>query len=1334
YVVSGQYWSTGTPEYNYNVSYVKDQGNQGTCWSFAAMSAAESAYMRENSGTVFDGSERHLAAYFYNRDMDLGAYTDGNIHRDANYNKDESKGDQGGNNLMTIWGLARWTGAANENANTKFKYNTDESDFDYEDLNDPALNVLDQMHLKNAYIYAPLNANDKVAIKEAVKKYGSVPVSVGVFKGDWGDHVFDNIDEVDYWGNVPAVSYVSVVTGTNHAVSIVGWDDDFSRNWFKNTNAYEGYFGRNYKGKLPSKNGAWLIKNSWGTESGNDGYFWVSYESKDLTYSRAVAFDFTSADDYDHNYQYDGGAGLEDTSYKQVAATYTATSDQALKAVSIGTSSADVSYTVDIYTNSDPDDPESGNWEYQQTGKTGAAGYYTIELDDPVLIESEDTFSVVFTFNKASAIFCDEDADYNWISFETNQNEGETFYKSGSRWVDAADYDKTIRIKAFTDDTTITPSFDLSNISGINDEVYTGKLITQKPVIVVKGKELIQNEDFYIEETVDSRDVRYDEDGNVKASAYVWIKGMGKYAGNSEFKIYFKVLPAPLNASMVTGSTATYNGSIQDPLVLYRDGTELRKDTDYTVTYDKEVKEAGTYTATVKGIGNYGGTFSTKVKIDAVSMDDLTVSIPYDSYTYTGAAITPVVTVKKGSDVIPASNYTVKYANNVNVAQAKNDEGYYEVTAAATVTVTGKGSISGSTVKKFKVTPFDADDDGTPFTVEVANATYTGKEIKPAVTVKFNGQKLTEKKDYSIRSYHDNLDASQSDPGVVIDLKGNYSGSIDGAFVIRPLEVASSKIKADFVADGAGFKPANVTAAGTLLSASEYSYVNNDGVYTITLKGNYRGEATFTNPTGKIDISGMTLDFDGDTSYTYTGKEIKPKAHVDGLTSKDYTLIYKDNIYPDEGTVIAVGKGNYTGTCSKTFDIKEKVIKTSDVKPIKDQAYTGAEICPKFSISGLKEGTDYRIYGYENNVDASDPDTDTYAYIVVQFNGAYTLENDDETGTFAVDKDDNKMDVPFTILPAKLGSVTIGKAYYRGDGEEVKPTITVMAGKKQLEEGTDYDVYFENNDTLGTATVTITGDGNYAGSVKKTFKIEKQPLNTMVIKPINDIPYTGHAFTPSVWIYDFYGNTLTEDKYDVTPPKDTTNAGSKTIKITAKRDSNFTGSTTVKYNVVPASMTDTNMVNLTGPYLINPKDYTGKAITPTKTELESIGFKNVKTNERIPAKSLKVSYENNVNAGTAYVVFTGKGNFCDSRKIKFTINQIDISTAVVTCGDAKYNNGDPVYPTKFSIKVNGKTLTNMKDYKLYYTNNYKVGTASVKIVGIGNYTGSTMARFRIKAK
>ncbi|MBR4622663.1 MAG: hypothetical protein IKO44_04690 [Ruminococcus sp.] len=186
--------------------------------------------------------------------------------------------------------------------------------------------------------------------------------------------------------------------------------------------------------------------------------------------------------------------------------------------------------------------------------------------------------------------------------------------------------------------------------------------------------------------------VVYDEEQGIYESALYTSDGKEadklKITRNGEYIGYSKIT--------IPYSSYTYRGRGIKPTVTVKDGsTKLVKGTDYTVSYSNNTN-VGTATITVTGKGKYAGTYKKTFKVKALDLSSsyAKISIPYSSYTYTGSAIKPAVTVKfKDGDVIPTSDYTVSYSNNKNVG-------------VATITVKGKGTnVTGTYKKTFVVKP-----------------------------------------------------------------------------------------------------------------------------------------------------------------------------------------------------------------------------------------------------------------------------------------------------------------------------------------------------------------------------------------------------------------------------------------------------------------------------------------------------------------------------------------------------------------------------------------------------------------------------------------------------
>ena len=413
----------------------RNQNPYGTCWAFSSIGLAEFDLINDGTATRdIDLSELQLIYFTFNSVTDPLGGTEGDYSKYYNENAQNTYLDCGGNYDMTSRRLAQWVGVANE---TEVPYKN-AGNVLANGLSDDYAYSYDVAHLQNAYI---INIRqNQTDVKQQIMEHGAVGI------------MYYHDDNSLYWNSSrnEYTYYDTSQSGGGHAVMVVGWDDNYSKD--------------NFLGTKPANDGAWLIRNSWGMYC---NYFWMSYDTASVADS-AWVFDFNADDGYDNNYQLDGGLLSYPTQYTTMANIFTAKNDSAvlsetLKAVSVSfTRDANVNYTIDVYTDlTNLNDPTSGTKQESATtqGSTAYAGIYTIELADEVTIMPGSTFSVVVNVDKtvldceqAMSTATGDDLSTMVWDCAVSLNNGKTFFKSGNRFY--AYPWGNLCVKAFTTDNT----------------------------------------------------------------------------------------------------------------------------------------------------------------------------------------------------------------------------------------------------------------------------------------------------------------------------------------------------------------------------------------------------------------------------------------------------------------------------------------------------------------------------------------------------------------------------------------------------------------------------------------------------------------------------------------------------------------------------------------------------------------------------------------------------------------------------------------------------------------------------------------------------------------
>ncbi len=428
---------------------IRNQGTWGACWSFSLLGAMEVSAVRDMGAAAdeIDLSERHLAYFGYNTGYDAL----GNANKDTMTSPPEYYLTNGGNDIRGVIRLMNWNGGADEATYPYVSGNLPEA------LERAAAQDAD-VYLENAYRYnfasAILDENKNVdlekkaqaikVVKRMISDYGAVSWSY------YSDSKYLNAATGAYYNN----SGGSGTAKTNHAIMAVGWDDNYAKENFK-------------EGIRPQNDGAWIIRNSWGTGNGDGGYNYISYEDVSLGSGNPVyAFTVCDSAKYDNNYFYGNTAYSNATiAVKRAAQVFQIKSENAVRekmtAVSFLIGTSNVKYELQVYKNPDIEegkvtDPTSGTpmFSTPQTGVTGYAGMHTIEFAAPVLFDADDYAAVVLTFPDTSPNMY---FDRSYTSDSGKQRgvhiieEGRSFYSSNlTSWKDNYGNDRTFRINALT--------------------------------------------------------------------------------------------------------------------------------------------------------------------------------------------------------------------------------------------------------------------------------------------------------------------------------------------------------------------------------------------------------------------------------------------------------------------------------------------------------------------------------------------------------------------------------------------------------------------------------------------------------------------------------------------------------------------------------------------------------------------------------------------------------------------------------------------------------------------------------------------------------------------
>ncbi len=579
----------------------------------------------------------------------------------------------------------------------------------------------------------------------------------------------------------------------------------------------------------------------------------------------------------------------------------------------------------------------------------------------------------------------------------------------------------------------------------IPDQQYTGKAIKPEVEVYNYDEKLVLGKDYTVSYKYNTNAC----DKTAEKAPTVTVTGKGNYSGKET--VTFTILSQSLEdeSIVIDDIYCASNGKEQKkvPTVVWN-GKKLKKDKDYTISYPDTMPgaytNAGTYTVLVTGKGNYSGSREISLHITGLNLISKVKTSKIANQIYTGSAIEPDFTVKYGQIILTEGvDYTLQYSNNTSVG-------------TATVLITGKGSYSGEKKITFKIvgTPINkAKVYNLPKSVEYDGSAQNDLAYELQIVQGGITKTLVEGEDYTV-SYQNNTKVGTA--SIIFTGINGYTGSLKKTFKITPYDVNIDNCNAITVSDD---------------------------FIVAYMKGN-----TVIEPT-----------------VTYFGETL--------VKDKDYKLTFKYNkkvssnaVVTQQPIVIITGKGNFKGSISYNFEIQKQDISNltltvaDKVYQNKAGKYVSSPVITDINGKKLSAGTDYDKKA-----------TYTYTYDTKLVDG--TLR---QAGSVVGEKDIVPAGTTITVSVKGLGNYSgnisgtyrivqadISKAkaavvnqVYTGDAiEPGKDEITLKISGFKLAEA-DYEIVsYSNNVNKGTATIIVKGVGNYGGTKKITFKIQKKLFN-----------------------------------------------------------------------------------------------------------------------------------------------------------------------------------------------------------------------------------------------
>ena len=894
----------------------------------------------------------------------------------------------------------------------------------------------------------------------------------------------------------------------------------------------------------------------------------------------------------------------------------------------------------------------------------------------------------------------------------------------------------TVTVGSFTAETTGVLTVSPANISGafiedVGPFEYTGEQIKPEPAVSLNGKELVKDTDYTLS---------YDNNTNVTTEAKVIVTAAGtEYTGSAEKNFEIKKATGKLTLKVnneENAVTITYGDSI-----MFTDGNGIAigggNPSDVVIYYKTTDESTGTVydsTSTQLNVGIY--TFwavrSADDNHEAATSNEVVVTIVSRPITNPVVTITNFVKGEKAFDLdvdtttpglrVGYSCYdpdgnrlgsTDKFKADTTYTIEIGLEAYenyvIDTTQKLTYTINGGESLTADIVEGIPV-------NGVTTYKAVVTATTAGKDtlavlLTPGTTPNAHyGMKLSD----------------LSFTGGTVIVAGDVSKTpVDGHFEwVNPNEDVGDPT----VYDGTPEPYGRAFAA---------KFVPTDSENYAELSLNVRV------PVHKATISIDDIkDWDYTEAFQYDGTEHKVElvipADLQGKIKVDYenNTATDVNTYKAAATISAVDDAHYAIYESVTTRELDWAIVKGDLAPTdaeKSVLFGTKEVTVTPADFGLtQDGIKIKVTHAGNSLitcylpsddmrsvtfmlrdtDKTDAANNASDTATLKFSSANYNETSGNTLTIKIinkrtDTEKLQIDVPATVTYGDTVTPSVGESKPAGAGDVTfkffdKDNHEVLTTAQPFDAGT-YKVTAscESESTIYTA--------------EATFTVEPREIEAKDVAFDKELTYTGNELTQTVTV-TVNGKTLTVGTdYTVS---DLTGTEPGSYPVTVAGTGNYTGTVTKSFEIAKADISSAEITYDAGPY-----GYTGKEWKPEVAVSFNVAALTADTD-------YTVSYENNINAGTAKIIITGIGDhFTGSTEKTFTINSAEISGCTFApIADVTYNTKEQT--PAVTVANSGRILT-ADDYDVKYTDNINAGTATVTVTGKGNFTGTASKTFTI---